>query len=97
MWAYEEWAILDGEALQAGLDLTALAPGRLYNWLMARLVRNLYLPEGSDKAEKKLRSKLLEIAKTDEKRSDSTEESLVDMMAPPIPGLREAPVGVIMD
>ena len=95
-WAHNDWVLLEGEALYQGIDLRALAPAKLYSWLVAKLIRTLYLPEGSAKAEKQLIAKLLEIAKEDEKRSDSTEETIVDMMAPPIPGLREAPAGVIM-
>ncbi len=89
---------MEGTALQVGVHLDELSPGKLYSWLVAYLVTSVQRPEGSDKAETEVLNKIAALDKpktADEDEFASEEESIVDLMAPPIPGLRESPAGAL--
>lgn len=73
-----------------GLDLESLTAPRLFHALVAIALDLNYRDEDQHKAEKRFFESLLKIAV--EPTQDP--EDPMELMAPPIPGLREKPVGI---
>lgn len=61
---------------------------------MAYLVSSLQDREGTDKAEKEFLGKLDSLSKP-KTATESDDGDPMDLMAIPIPGLREAPLGIV--
>lgn len=90
-WAAKNWAQIDGIAAWEGVDLLELPLPRLYHALVAKILDLNNRDEEVVKAEKKVMDALAELAV--EPVPEDPDDPMT-LLAPPIPGLREMPLGL---